>query len=300
MNTKPKSEGAKYYEQKKEELQKLLDETIDNTFTDAEAMQKLANHFRLKGIYNYTFYNRMTLFCQGSELAQSFKNWQKLGRFVQPRGERTGKFEQLYVWVPRIIKKKETDKETGKETVEEKLIGFNIGRVWDVTDTGGKPLEYENNSETTALLASSCKKFYWRLSEAMKKDIKISVQPNGRARGYLKGDNSEIVVSESNNAVDMLKVLIHEGAHFYLGHANKNSKGHELSRPVQECEAEGVSLLISAYLCLDYDMQQAYIENWKKNTADIRKKSIFSVAHKFIKILKVEDQIQELKKENVA
>jgi antirestriction protein ArdC len=76
--------------------------------------------------------------CPGATWVAGLKTWNSLGRRVK-RGEKG-----IAIFAPtlRKVRMRETDPETGevREREEERLVGFHVTHVFDVSQTEGKPL----------------------------------------------------------------------------------------------------------------------------------------------------------------
>jgi len=76
--------------------------------------------------------------CPGATWVAGLKTWNSLGRRVK-RGE---KGIAIFAPILRKVRVRETDPETGeaREREEERLVGFHVTHVFDVSQTEGKPL----------------------------------------------------------------------------------------------------------------------------------------------------------------
>ena len=128
-----KQEKKEWAIEKTKDLRAKLDNLLDESLVDQEKMKEMMNHYRINGLYHYSFVNAMMIYAQGGHLVQSFKKWKELERYVK-KGERA----HIYIFIPSF--KKIEDKETGEE--EKTLSYFLLKPVFDVAQTEGKPLEY--------------------------------------------------------------------------------------------------------------------------------------------------------------
>ena len=80
--------------------------------------------------------NRILMFFAGTGDARGIRQWREVGRWPR-KGSKA-----FCILVPLHAKKKETDEDTGRETVRQILIGFKCCPVFAAEDTDGKPLEY--------------------------------------------------------------------------------------------------------------------------------------------------------------
>ena len=259
---------------KSTELKSKLDMMIDNAMTDTEAIKKLAAHYRINGLYSYSFYNSLLIAMQGGSIAQSYKNWQKLGRHVV-KGEKA----RIYIYVPIIKTEKAEDVEIGKEKTEKVFLNrYIVKPVFDISQTGGEALEYDHNSDEDMTIDYADLKA--KAGNLTSKAIVECI--TGGARGYV--DNEKIAVSSMSNNIDKCKTLIHELAHDTLGHV-----GSDIETGVKEVEAEAATALVLAYFGIDFELTQSYINGWKDmvaNKDDIRRNKIIRTAQKIIDVLK--------------
>lgn len=261
---------------KKDELEKKLVDTMTSTMTDPAKMRALTSHYRITGLYNYSFLNTIMVMIQGGTIAQSFNGWKKLRRFVK-KGQRS----TISIFRPWF--KKVTDEKTGEE--KQKLLGFGLSPVFDIAQTDGEDLQYDHNSEDTldadyeTLKGKAVEKF----------SIEIAEEVTGAVRGST--DGKKIRVSSMSNNADRVRTLIHELAHVVHGHAgDRRAKTTTAGR---EVEAEGSTLLVLSFLGADVTLSESYIKNWKRPDEKLGApeiKRIVSGADKIIKALFVEEK----------
>lgn len=264
-----KEEKVKYYQEKKAELSTMLDSVLDKTLSDPEAMKKLALHFHITRLYRFSLLNTLMIMAQGSELAQSYKNWKRLGRTVKK-----GEHGNIFIWCPRF--KKEVDEDDGKEV--NKFKGFTMVKVFDVTQTEGKPLEYAHNSINETEIEYD----YFKDCIVQEFKVKINEEAMGSERGFYLHSDKSIHINEANNNIDKVKTLVHELAHHLLDHGNKELK---LEQNIKEVEAELVSYLVNSFFKIDTELSEAYISAWKnQNLEAVRKHKIISIAGKIMKL----------------
>jgi len=292
-----------FYKNKMSDLSGKLDEVIDKSLKSKKAMKKLTDHYRIEGLYNYSFINSMMIQMQGGKIAQSYKKWIEFGRNVK-KGEKAF----IYIFRPNsfmsykcnICKHKENKKEdlrkhfvkvhkqkdkkiqdayTSKSSYFNYENGFSLSPVFNADQTEGKPIEYKHNSKE--LIDLDYDFIVHRIKTVYNLDAVEEI--TGRRRGFVSLANDKILhVSSMSNKTDKIKTLIHELAHVKLGHTKDTYK---LSRRTGEVEAEAVTLLIMSFLGADIELSQAYINNWKDDTAQkqVRRKKIISVTENIIK-----------------
>jgi antirestriction protein ArdC len=251
-------------------LQHKLDSFLKSAIETKDGMADLVAHYRISGLYGYSFYNSLMIKLQGGHIAQSFNGWKKLDRCVM-----TGQKSHISVFMP-MFKKEEVN---GKD--ESKLIGFKLVPVFDLSQTDGKPLQYDHNStETLDIPYAKVAKVMTELTGAP-----VVEELTGDARGY--SDGQRLVVSSMSNDTDKAKTLIHEASH-HLNHTSKAASKVEVSSATKEVEAEATAYLVMAYMGLDFELSKTYVNNWKDGIADARADLIIRTADKMIKGLKKE------------
>ncbi len=269
-----KQDKKEWAMEKAQELRANLDSLLNETMTDQTKIMALVNHYKINGLYNYSFLNSVMIYAQGGQLAQSFKNWQELERYVK-KGEKA----HIYIFVPAF--KKEENKETGEK--EQFLAYFMLKPVFDVTQTEGKPLEYVHNSaETTAY---SFEELSAKVSSLTR--LPVNVKATGEARGYCS--RNEIAISESSNNTDKIKSLLHEAAHALFHHIDEENK----TRDIKETEAEAVAHLVLSFLGIDYELTGEYIRGWNADKESINKADIMKKADQLIKALRPAQEMSE-------
>lgn len=199
-----------------------------------------------------------------------FDRWQKLGRHVK-RGEKSN----IEILVPKMITK--TDKATGDK--DELCAGFFGRKVFDITQTEGKELEYQNNSAEKINVSFADVSI--KLQTAL--GIKITSAVTGSARGYFKrgitAEGREIVISSMSNNSDKCKTMFHE-----LGHALLHDSAEEVeSHPAREVEAELVSLLTCSVLGVEFAESSLYIKAYNEHKPQVRVLKVISAVQKILK-----------------
>lgn len=253
---------------RKAQMENELASFLTDALESKEGIDKLTAHYRISGLYNYSFFNSMLIMMQGGTIAQSYNKWKKLERCVK-KGEK-GRIE---IFVPIIKKEKLLD-----GTEEQKLVGFKLGKVFDVSQTEGKELEYDHNSnETCTVDYGTIKTVLSDLAGA-----EVVEKFTGSARGW--SDGKQLAVSAMSNDADKVKTLTHEVAHHIL-HTGKD-KAEKVSRATAEVEAESIAYLVCSYVGMDFELSKAYVNSWKDGIKDARHGQIIRTADKIIKAIR--------------
>jgi len=282
-NQKPKKQirsredRIEWAKENQERIEDKMKKFVDAAVMDPAKIKEIADHYRIMGLYDYSFLNSCLIKAQGGTICQSFKKWQELGRNVM-KGQKAG----IYIWRPFTYQKKNADKtdaqNTKKNTDEgddETRTFFRLVPIFDVTQTEGEELKYQHNSEGEA--PAEYKELKAKLGRICTIPIKEKI--TGESRGYCS--KTEIAVSSMSNNTDKLHTLIHEVAHHKLGHLDTGSGPYN----VNEVEAETVAHFVCEYLNIEYKLSKQYVGGWKMygGAEKIRYKKIFQVADQIIK-----------------
>jgi hypothetical protein len=264
---------AEYAQQKKAEqkaLEAKLTSFLHTAMTSEGGLADLTAHYKISGLYKYSFYNSILIHMQGGTICQSFKNWKKLDRQVNKREK-----SRISVFAPMLIDEKD---DAGNKTGEKICIGFRMVPTFDISQTSGEELKYDHNSVDTV-------KDYEGIKTKMEElaGTKVIEEFTGTARGWSNG--AQVAVSSMSNDTDKTKTLIHEIAHHLMHTGPKADKKNKLSYSACEIEAESVTHLVNEYLGIEYELTASYVAGYKKGMDEIRVKKIVSTADKIIKAL---------------
>lgn len=266
---------AKFIAEKKaekENLEKEYKNLIKTALLDKTNIDALTSHYRIGGLYAYSFRNQIYIMLQGGHgcIAMSKTKWTGLGRTVLATERKENK---IIIIMP--VFRDEVNPNTGKK---ESVLKFfkNVG-LYRVEQTEGKELEYEHNSIGDV--------DYDKVKEVCESitGVQAVEMYTGNARGF--SDGKQLAVSVMSNDVDKAKTLIHETAHHIL-HTGNTSDKKQLSRETIEVEAESVAHLVNSYLGLDYELTTAYVSAYKSGIDAVRVSKVVAVAGKIIDKLK--------------
>lgn len=148
----------------------------------------------------------------------------------------------------------------GTPIMEQKEIehmAFRICKVFDVSQTEGKPLP-----EIVSELINPVENFSDYLS-AIREIAPVPVRfdnVEGGAKGYYSPTAKEIVIKRGMPEEQTIKTLLHECAHARLGHGSKEDMS---DRSTQEIQAESVAFCCCKALGLDTsEYSFGYIAGW--------------------------------------
>lgn len=245
------------------EIVQSLEEGITEFFQSdrySEFLKVIAN------LHAYSLNNMLLIAMQYPEasIVAGYKKWQAMGRYVK-KGEKA-----ITILCPCIEKhkRKVLDKnrkpvldENGNEMEEEVTFpNFRPGKVFDISQTDGKPLETLEPKELSASITDA--------DAFIQKLISISPVPvffediEDETRGYFSPTEEKIVVQKDMPDLQTIKTLIHESAHARL-HNKETMKDQKKDRLTKEVEAESVaSCVLTAFGYDTSDYSFPYIAGW--------------------------------------
>jgi len=161
-----------------------------------------------------------------------FHRWKSLGRWVK-KGE-----HGIAILAP-LVKRRKVEVEQSDGTTETKqaqrLFGFRVVYVFDVTQTEGKPL-----AEFAAITGEPGDKLEKLESVIRGHGIELEyVDGLGGALGVSMG--KKVKVLESLSAAEKFSVLTHEFGHELL---HQNERRKETTKTIRETEAEAVAFVV--------------------------------------------------------
>ncbi len=230
---------------------------------------------------SYSHFNQFLIFWQNpnASLVASYSKWKQSGRYVK-RGEKGISIVAPYHY-------KATRKDKDGNMVEDVFLSFRTTTVFDITQTGGKPLP-----------PSPLERVYGKIGEVMNLAIRacpypVHAQETGTRAGAIFLDN-KIVINRSYSSEAAFATLIHEWAHALL-HREKNLK---ITVHQKEVEAEAVSYIVTTYYGLDNLSALDYLKSWRATPKMIRAciKRVSGAVSKIITT--IEEQINKAEKEN--
>lgn len=192
--------------------------------------------------YNYSFNNKMILAFQGCSQVASFKKWKELDRNVI-KGEKA-----KMILAPQTRKFIEKD-ESGQEVEKVAIIGYRFVPVFDIAQTEGKEIERGLTTKAEISLDHVLKAAKALGTVVEFKALEIALG------GYVS--INEIVLNANLSEVENIGTLIHELAHFTLGHTSDS----ETAKDAKEQEAETVTALICAEFGIDRK-SEFYLKGW--------------------------------------
>lgn len=166
--------------------------------------------------------------CPDASMVAGFKKWRTMGRHVI-KGEKG-----IPILAPILVKE---DIEDGEES--EKLFGFKVVYVFDVSQTVGEPLPEPPDWKSPGQNAKLTKELI-KFAESKGIEVEFNGLP-GETQGVSSG--GKITVAP----IAGTKTLIHEIAHELMHQGNERP----LNRTILELEAEAVSYVVAKHFGLD-------------------------------------------------
>lgn len=268
-------------ENMQDKLKKLTEElerTVQQFMSGEKYMAFLSS---MAKFHKFSLNNQILIAMQKKDatLCASYGAWKKnFGRYVK-KGE-----EGIRIICPAPFKKKISrkviDEKTGKpelmedgsfkkEIVEETVMRYTVGYVWDISQTSGEPLP-EIVQPLDGDLDDDLKKVKKAILQIC--PVPVSFKPIvGETFGYYKTDTKEIVVDSTISEKDSLTTIIHEMAHAIMH--NADAPGYKLSSMTKEVQAESVCYIVSKYFGLDTSQFSfGYIADWSstKETPELK------------------------------
>lgn len=231
------------------ELLKQLEKDLKRFSENPDEMYRkwsvIRNQFYNYSLRNLMIANNQLLAMEKGEVEQlaSYNKWKKLGRQVR-KGEKG-----LKILAPILVS-------NDVDGAEDILVGFRQTTVFDIKQTDGDDLFYDENDITGEATIT------------LDKAIECSVLPvridlNTEMK---KGETNykEIRLCENITDEDNICVLFHELAHNLL----KHDKRENISRSLKEMEAESVSYIVAKHFGINNKGSIRYIHNWNKEGVD--------------------------------
>ena len=210
--------------------------------------------------HKYSHFNQMLIFSQKPDatLVAGYRTWQEMGHQVKA-GEKG-----LKIMAPIFIKRVEENK-AGELSPLQKLVGFKVVSVFDSSQLTEPARSFWDFREK---LPSDAEDKYQLVKRAVMSDaLGIIEKPMPRGK---RGEATEDVIylQEGMDSVDKTNVLIHEWGHEILHFGPASSEaGDELPKPVEECQAESVSYIVSKFLGIESQFSRDYLLHYG-NTAE--------------------------------
>ncbi len=255
---------------KVKEYQEKLFEGVKKAFESGRFREFLAFSSRFR---NYSFGNTLLIWvqCPGAKRVAGLKTWNTLGRRVK-KGEKG-----IVIFAPVIKSTKKSPEETASDSreetqktgaevdTEEKLIGFKAVRVWDVSQTEGKPLpELEIGKP---IMNGDAGALFKKILSASPVEVDYE-DITGDSKGYYLPKEKRIVLSSDLTSEEQCKTLLHELAHHVV--ISELTNLLLADRGAHETVAEGAAYVASAHFGLDASQYSfVYIASWAQDVKKV-------------------------------
>jgi hypothetical protein len=210
--------------------------------------------------HKYSHTNQMLIFCQKPDatLVAGYRTWQEMGHQVRA-GE-----QGIKIMAP-IFRKYLEENEFGQPTSLQKLVGFKVVSVFDSSQLTEPAKAFWDFREK---VPNDAEDKYQLVKRAVMSDA-LGVMEQSMPRGKRGEATSDVIyLREGMDSVDRTNVLIHEWGHEILHFGPASSEAsNELSKPIEECQAESVAYIVSHFLGIDSQFSRDYLLHYG-NTAE--------------------------------
>lgn len=266
-------------QRKRDALQAQLVDGIDALATSDEWTRYLDIQ---KRFHNYSFGNSLLIMLQfpdatrvmpyGTRDKKSGKplsGWLSVGRHVKGPDPATGEKQRgIAIWAPntRMVERTDANGNTvrdanGKTVKRERVTGWRIAYVFDVSQTEGEPLP-----EVTSLLAGEDDLgLYDHLAKvAGILGFTVTMGDLGHVNGCTSFDPDVITINPARSPRQHVKTMAHELAHAIL----HRDVDYGACRGKCELEAESVAYIVCGYLGMSSDdYSLGYVLTWQSGDA---------------------------------
>lgn len=195
--------------------------------------------------YSYSFGNLMLIQHQMPDASRvaSFNKWKSLGRQVR-KGQKS-----LKILAPLVLTKKD---QQGNEST--KCFGFKAVSVFDISQTEGDDLP----ESPFQLNAADPSDLYGQLKRLIESKGISVVEVDEKMSWFGSMSRvSGIKINKNHSDQDKALSLIHELAHYVLGHGTEDTKGLSLSE--RECQAESTAFIVAESLGMTASVSKDYL-----------------------------------------
>lgn len=253
---------------KVKELMEQLEGNLEELFESEKYTRWLTT---LSKFHRYSFYNTILIASQRPDASYvaGFQAWKKKFNRHVKKGEKAIKILAPIIRQTDEVKKDELGRpvldKDGQPILEERLIGYRIVSVFDISQTEGEELPALSSQDFLDCGVEGYQKLFSALKQASPVTVRFE-EVNDGSHGYFSRSNQEIVLKQGMSQADTLATLFHEMAHASL-HNNEEAK--EVDRHIKEVEAESVAYILSTHFGLPCEeVSLAYIAGWASADKD--------------------------------
>ena len=260
-------------------LTEKIEEGIQNLFQSGDLEKYQAYLRTVSRFHRYSVNNQMLIFsqCPGATLVAGYQKWQnQFSRHVL-RGE---KGITIIAPTPYKIKVKQEklDPDTkqplldadGKTITEEKEVQipmFRPVKVFDVSQTDGKPLPEQVKSPVAELTGNV--EHYEAFMDALKlvSPVPIEMKPlRNDLDGFFSPSKQSITLREGMSEVQTVCAAVHEIAHSKLHNYAMQPDSQPKDSSTEEIEAESIAYTVCAYFGIETSANSfGYVATWSKD-----------------------------------
>ena len=266
----------------KEQIKKLTDQIeagIKALFQSGDLEKYQAYLRTMSHFHHYSVNNQMLIFsqCPHATLVAGYQKWQnQFSRHVL-RGE---KGISVLAPTPYKIKveKEKLDPDTklplldadGNTITEEKEVQipmFRPVKVFDVSQTDGKPLPEQVKSPVAELTGNV--EHYEAFMDALKlvSPVPIEIKPlSSNLDGFFSPSKQSITLREGMSEVQTVCAAVHEIAHSKLHNYARQPDSQPKDSSTEEMEAESIAYTVCAYFGIETSANSfGYVATWSKD-----------------------------------
>ena len=260
-------------------LTEKIEEGIQNLFQSGDLEKYQAYLRTVSRFHRYSVNNQMLIFaqCPQASLVAGYQKWQnQFSRHVL-RGE---KGITIIAPTPYKIKVKQEklDPDTkqplldadGKTITEEKEVQipmFRPVKVFDVSQTDGKPLPEQVKSPVAELTGNV--EHYEAFMDALKlvSPVPIEMKPlRNDLDGFFSPSKQSITLHEGMSEVQTVCAAVHEIAHSKLHNYAMQPDSQPKDSSTEEIEAESIAYTVCAYFGIETSANSfGYVATWSKD-----------------------------------
>lgn len=300
----------------KEQIKKLTDQIeagIKALFQSGDLEKYQAYLHTMSHFHHYSVNNQMLIFsqCPHATLVAGYQKWQnQFSRHVL-RGE---KGISILAPTPYKIKveKEKLDPDTklplldadGNTITEEKEVQipmFRPVKVFDVSQTDGKPLPEQVKSPVAELTGNV--EHYEAFMEALRRVSPVPIEVKSLRNdldGFFSPSKQSITLRDGMSEVQTVCAAVHEIAHSKLHDYAKQPNSQPKNSNTEEIEAESIAYTVCAYFGIETSANSfGYVATWSKGK-DLKafKDSLDTIRKTSSELISgVEQQFKEICKE---
>jgi N-terminal domain of anti-restriction factor ArdC len=209
--------------------------------------------------HDYSFNNILLIQMQrpNATMVAGFRKWRSMDRFVKS-GEKG-----MTIIYPKFKIIKDNDEEPERKV----LIGYGMGYVFDISQTGGTPLPQAPTPKDLDGESDEGRALFARVAAfATAQGAAITREDCHPVKGYFIPDTKQICVGARLSGTHAVKTLIHETAHLLT------SDQQALSRHDRETLAESAAFVVLSHFGIDSsEYSFPYVARWARDSAMLKR-----------------------------